>query len=144
MNRSTRDILHEKYPVLQTDDWNDAHTNKSPLSTVESSFNLIWAYFHGESPQKTQETMQEHIRLNAAIHTPHANSCTHTHTQSMKNGVHLYAAVAVVGHSDQQALLDDRIQKRQEDLCSYLHQREGDGSSASLVGLCRLPGHVVR
>lgn len=81
--------------------------------------------------------MQEHIPLNAAIHTPHANSCAHT--QSMENRVHLYAAVAVVGHSDQQALLDDRIPKRQEDLCSYLQQREGDGSSASLVGLCRLP-----
>lgn len=38
----------------------------------------------------------------------------------MKNGVHLYAAAAVVGHSDRQGLLDDRIQQGQEDLCSYL------------------------
>lgn len=38
----------------------------------------------------------------------------------MKNGAHLYAAAAVVGHSDRQGLLDDRIQQGQEDLCSYL------------------------
>lgn len=38
----------------------------------------------------------------------------------MKNGAHLYAAAAVVGHSDRQGLLDDGIQLGQEDLCSYL------------------------
>lgn len=51
---------------------------------------------------------------------------------STKNGPHLYAVAAVVGHSDRQGLLDDRIQQGQEDLCSYLRRREGEGSSAQL------------
>lgn len=54
------------------------------------------------------------------------------HTHSMKNGAHLYAVAAVVGHSDRQGLLDDRIQRGQEDLCSYLRQQEGEGSFALL------------
>lgn len=75
------------------------------------------------------------------------------HTHSMKNGAHLYAVAAVVGHSDRQGLLDDRIQQGQEDLCSYLRQREGEGSTAVLsparLGLSRwfrqlYPAHVVR
>lgn len=53
----------------------------------------------------------------------HTDKCTQTH--STKNGVHLYAVADVVGHSDQQGLLDDRIQQGQEDLCSYLQQRRG-------------------
>ena len=62
--------------------------------------------------------------------SPHKHECMHTH--SMKNGAHLYAAAGVVGHSDRQGLLDDRIQQGQEDLCSYLRRREGEGSSAQL------------
>lgn len=66
---------------------------------------------------------------NAPTHT-HTLGCTHTH--STKNGAHLYAVAGVVGLSDQQGLLDDRIQQGQEDLCSYLWRREREGSSAQL------------
>lgn len=74
--------------------------------------------------QKTQEVLWpwEHIPLNAPIRTH----------SSRKNGAHLYAVAAVVGHSDRQDLLDDRIQLGQEDLCSYLQRREGEGRSALL------------
>lgn len=61
-----------------------------------------------------------------------AHKHKYMHTHSMKNGAHLYAAAGVVGHSDRQGLLDDRIQQGQEDLCSYLRRREGGGGSARL------------
>lgn len=91
--------------------------------------NLNWACFHLtfilKRPQEAPWPW-EHIPLNAPLQTrthAHTDKCTQTH--STKNGVHLYAVADVVGHSDQQGLLDDRIQQGQEDLCSYLQQRRG-------------------
>lgn len=47
MNRNGKDIFQLDHLVLQTDDWNVAHTHKSLLSTIQSSFNLIWVCFCG-------------------------------------------------------------------------------------------------
>lgn len=53
-------------------------------------------------------------------HPPSTYTQMDARTHSTKNGAHLYAVAGVVGHSDRQGLLDDRIQRGQEDLCSYL------------------------